>query len=247
MPATVTPTARVSARRAAGQCPALGARNAPAARRAPSATAPTCDTPVNTIAPPRRRGGRCAHRRDLRVAKGRRRSAARARSRSSSFSIDSSPMCRLAASSSAASVAHRPAPSDPAQDRPAPEPSKPPGDKAPPRFPAKPRQGLQAFVPGRLRPVRRDGGPRCCSPSPPRRLVLPRRSCHCLPLRHGSRHALPARLQAPVLEVPNTEALVDRTRGRGSHLLSSRSGLLTRQGRGCDAFHFATSPFQETT
>ena len=59
--------------------------------------------PLETIAPPRRRGGRCAHRRDLRVAKGRRRSAARARSRNSSFSIDSSPMCRLAASSSAAS------------------------------------------------------------------------------------------------------------------------------------------------
>ena len=58
--------------------------------------------PLETIAPPRGRGGRCAHHRDLRVAKGRRRSAARARSRNSSFSIDSSPMCRLAASSAAA-------------------------------------------------------------------------------------------------------------------------------------------------
>ena len=59
--------------------------------------------PLETIAPSRRRGGRCAHRRDLRGANGRRRSAARARSRNSSISIDSSPMWRLAASSSAAS------------------------------------------------------------------------------------------------------------------------------------------------
>ena len=49
-----------------------------------------------------RRGGRRAHRRDLRIAKGRRCSAARARSRSSSISIDSSPMCRFAASSTSA-------------------------------------------------------------------------------------------------------------------------------------------------
>ena len=48
---------------------------------------PQSTHPLETIAPPRRRGGRCAHRRDLRVAKGRRRSAARARSRNSSFSI----------------------------------------------------------------------------------------------------------------------------------------------------------------
>ena len=45
-PAGVAPTARASARGAEGQCPALGARNAPDARRAPSATAPTCDTPA---------------------------------------------------------------------------------------------------------------------------------------------------------------------------------------------------------
>ena len=64
---------------------------------------PRSTHPLETVAPSRRRGGRSAHRRDLRVAKGRRHSAARARSRNSSISIDSSPMWRLAASSSAAS------------------------------------------------------------------------------------------------------------------------------------------------
>ena len=82
---------------------------------------PRATHPLDTVAPPRRCGGRRAHRRDLRVAKGRRRSAARARSRSSSFSIDSSPMCRLAASSSATSgspaCAFRPS-SRPASARP---------------------------------------------------------------------------------------------------------------------------------
>ena len=39
---------------------------------------PRSTHPLETIAPPRRRGGRSAHRRDLRVAKGRRHSAARA-------------------------------------------------------------------------------------------------------------------------------------------------------------------------
>lgn len=47
---------------------------------------------LDPVASPRGRGGRRAHRRDLRIAKGRRCSAARARARSSSFSIDSSPM-----------------------------------------------------------------------------------------------------------------------------------------------------------
>ena len=64
---------------------------------------PRSTHPLETVASPRLRGGRSAHRRDLCVAKGRRHSAARARSRNSSISIDSSPMWRLAASSSAAS------------------------------------------------------------------------------------------------------------------------------------------------
>ena len=54
---------------------------------------------LDPVGAPRGLGERGAHRRDLRIAKGRRCSAARARSRSSSFSIDSSPMCRFAASS----------------------------------------------------------------------------------------------------------------------------------------------------
>ena len=53
---------------------------------------PRSTHPLETVAPRRRR--------DLRDAKGRRHSAARARSRNSSISIDSSPMWRLAASSS---------------------------------------------------------------------------------------------------------------------------------------------------
>ena len=69
---------------------------APAARCA-SAALPDLTHPLNAETAPRRRGGRRAHRRDLRIAKGRRCSAARARSRSSSISIDSSPMCRVAA------------------------------------------------------------------------------------------------------------------------------------------------------
>ena len=63
---------------------------------------PDLTHPLNAETAPRRRGGRRAHRRDLRIAKGRRCSAARARSRSSSISIDSSPMCRFAASSTSA-------------------------------------------------------------------------------------------------------------------------------------------------
>ena len=54
---------------------------------------------LDPVGAPRGLGERGAHRRDLRIATGRRCSAARARSRSSSFSIDSSPMCRFAASS----------------------------------------------------------------------------------------------------------------------------------------------------
>ena len=57
---------------------------------------------LDPVGTPRGLGERGAHRRDLRIAKGRRCSAARARSRSSSFSIDSSPMCRFAASSASA-------------------------------------------------------------------------------------------------------------------------------------------------
>ena len=53
---------------------------------------PDLTHPLDAETTPRRRGGRRAHRRDLRIAKGRRCSAARARSRSSSISIDSSPM-----------------------------------------------------------------------------------------------------------------------------------------------------------
>ena len=58
---------------------------------------------LDPVTPSRRRGGRRAHRRDLRIGKGRRCSAVRARSRNSSFSIDSSPMWRFATSSAAAS------------------------------------------------------------------------------------------------------------------------------------------------
>ena len=47
---------------------------------------------LDPVAPSCHLGGRLAHHRDLRIAKGRRCSAARARSRSSSISIDSSPM-----------------------------------------------------------------------------------------------------------------------------------------------------------
>ena len=54
---------------------------------------------LDPVGAPRGLGERGAHRRDLRIAHGRRCSAARARSRSRSFSIDSSPMCRVAASS----------------------------------------------------------------------------------------------------------------------------------------------------
>ena len=75
-----------SARGAPGHHPALGAANKPAARRARARPIPRSTHPLETIAPPRRRGGRSAHRRD----KGRRHSAARARSRNSSISIDSS-------------------------------------------------------------------------------------------------------------------------------------------------------------
>ena len=57
---------------------------------------------LDPVGAPRGLGERGAHRRDLRIAQGRRCSAARARSRSSSFSIDSSPMCRVAASSASA-------------------------------------------------------------------------------------------------------------------------------------------------
>ena len=53
---------------------------------------PDLTHPLDAETAPRRRGGRRAHRRDLRIAKGRRCSAARARSRSSSISIDNSPM-----------------------------------------------------------------------------------------------------------------------------------------------------------
>ena len=53
-------------------------------RRARALPRPT--HPLEAIPPPGGRGGRRAHRRDLRIGKGRRRSAARARSRSSSFS-----------------------------------------------------------------------------------------------------------------------------------------------------------------
>ena len=57
---------------------------------------------LDPVGAPRGLGERGAHRRDRRIAQGRRCSAARARSRSSSFSIDSSPMCRVAASSASA-------------------------------------------------------------------------------------------------------------------------------------------------
>ena len=66
---------------------------------------PRATPPLETVAPPRRRGGRSAHRRDLRDAQGRRHSAARARSRNSAISLDSSPLWRVAASRSAASGA----------------------------------------------------------------------------------------------------------------------------------------------
>ena len=63
---------------------------------------PDLTHPLHADTAPRRRGGRRAHRRDLRIAKGRRCSAARARARSRAISIDSSPMCRVAASSTSA-------------------------------------------------------------------------------------------------------------------------------------------------
>ena len=57
---------------------------------------------LDPVGAPRGFRERGAHRRNLRIAKGRRCSAARARSRSSSFSIDNSPMCRFAAASASA-------------------------------------------------------------------------------------------------------------------------------------------------
>ena len=101
-PAAAHPTVRASARGAPGHI-ALGAANSPPRVERRARPLPRSTHPLETLAPSRRRGGRSAHRRDLRVAKGRRHSAARARSRNSSISIDSSPMWRLAASSSAAS------------------------------------------------------------------------------------------------------------------------------------------------
>ena len=94
------------------------------ARRTPSATPPTVDTPARdrSAAPSSRRSFGSSSRPPRR--QGRRRSAARARDRSSSLSIDSSPMCRLAASSSAASGS--PACSFRPRSRPAQRPDLPP-------------------------------------------------------------------------------------------------------------------------
>ena len=92
---------RPAARRALALLPT--SRTSPPRVEGRTRALPHSTHPVDSIAAPAARGGRGAHRRDLRIGKGRRRSAARARSRSSSLSIDNSPMCRLAASSSAAS------------------------------------------------------------------------------------------------------------------------------------------------
>ena len=86
--------------RALASRPALRPRPPSVERRSRVLSRPT--HPLDSVPASGGRGGRAAHRRDLRIGKGRRRSAARVRSRNSSFSIDSSPMCRLAASSDTA-------------------------------------------------------------------------------------------------------------------------------------------------
>ena len=102
-PATAHPTVRASARGAPGHHPALGAANAPAARRAPSATSPTVRHTSSRPSPRRRRGGA-----RLIVAS----ASLKVRCAGKQLNLHRQlPMWRLAASSSAAS---RPAPSDPA-------------------------------------------------------------------------------------------------------------------------------------
>ena len=139
-PAAAHPTVRASARGAPGHHPALGAANKPAARRAPSATSPTFHTLAWTVAPPRRRGGRSAHR-HLSLKGGD--TPLRGHAPATAQSPSTARQCGAWRHPARRPAAHRPAPSDRARDRPAHGPSTPPGDRPPNRLLARPHQATR--------------------------------------------------------------------------------------------------------
>ena len=153
---------------------------------------------LDPVGAPRGLGERGAHRRDLRIAKGRRCSAARARSRSSSFSIDSSPMCRFAASS--ASATRSPWRACKPRSRPATARSRsPPAGRSRRPLPATAPPAIRLAAAAAPRPA---SGPRSsAAPAPGAPPHLPRR-----------RRALPVALRAPSVPADAfTCTLLDRT------------------------------------
>ena len=114
-----------------GPAPRSGRRTR--ARRASARPLPRSTHPLETVAPPRRRGGRRAHRTSASLKGGD--APMRGHAPALNRQLANDPARRPAA--------HRPAPSDPARDRPAHGSSTPPGDRPPNRLLARPHQATR--------------------------------------------------------------------------------------------------------